>query len=106
MSDATDVVQTEIERQRVAAEAAKEMTRGNLSLGWKIVIGGWFLPIIPILGFFLMVPAALVGGVLGILVWTKGNGGGGLKLILGAWLGTAMASFIWIGIYAAIASRG
>jgi hypothetical protein len=104
MSDTAAAVQAEIDRRRVADQAAAHLTRGNLALGWKLVIAGWLMPIIPILGFFLMIPAAIAGGILGIVAAHKGNLSGGSKLMFTAWLGTALVGVLWVGIYALIAS--
>lgn len=97
-----DALALEIERRRVANEAARQLTSGTLRTGWSIVIAGYCLGVVPIVGLFLMVFTGLAGAIFGILAVIKGNPGGGFKLMAGAWFGTGLVAMVWMGIYTAV----
>lgn len=94
----------EVQRRELAARAAQEVTRTTSSRGWKFVFAAWAMPIIPFLGYVLMAGLAVVGFVHGIMVWSKGNASGGIKLMLTAWFGTAGIAVVWVLIYAFVAA--
>ena len=94
----------EIKRRELAARAAQEVTRPTSSRGWMFVFVAWAMPIIPFLGYVLMFGLAVVGFIHGILVWSKGNASGGIKLMLAAWFGTGGVFLVWLLIYGLVAA--
>ena len=77
-----------VREKQLNLEASRITTAPLLRKGWMLVLLGWGISLIPILGVlgWVMAPACAI--IVGILVVSRGNSGGGLTLLLGAWLGT------------------
>ena len=99
MSVSPQDVSDELHRRSIQSSAAKIETAPLLKNGWRIVFFGWAAPILPVIGIPFLGLFAFVGIVIGIVALVKGNTGGGLKLALIAWLGSAVVGGIWFLLY-------
>lgn len=86
--------------RQLDSEAAKRYTAPLLKTGWMLVLGGWALGLIPIVGMLGWAIAFFGGIVVGIVVMTRGNTSGGLILGLTGWFGTAIVAFVQVLLWA------
>lgn len=97
-------VQAEVDRMKVSEEAARQMTSG---LATTIKIGlpiAWLMPIIPFLGFFLLVFGAVICAILSVLILVKGAKSRGIKYFLISVLGSGAVAIAWIVVYGTVAA--
>ena len=83
-----------VREQQLTLEAGKITTAPLLRKGWTLVFCGWGIGLVPVLGVLGWVMAAVCAILVGILAMTRGNGGGGLALLLGGWLGTLPVALV------------
>lgn len=94
-------VRAEIDRLQVSEEAARQLTNG-FAKAIKIILPiAWLMPIIPFLGFFLLVAGAVISAILSVMIVVKGAKSRGLKYFLISVLGSGAAAILWIMIYGA-----
>lgn len=95
-----DFVQEEWAKRKVQNQVSALETASLVRSGWRILFWGWvILPIIPIIGMIGLYLAAVVAFIISVIVLFKGNTRSGLILLLSAWLGSVLVSFIWAAIY-------
>ena len=82
--------------KQLGIEASKIATAPLLRKGWMLVLAGWGIGLIPLLGIAGWIMAFACGIIIGIVVMTRGNTSGGLILVLSAWLGTIPIALICI----------
>lgn len=102
MSANQENVQSELDRMRATEEAARQMT-GGLAKTIKIVLPiAWLMPIIPILGFFLLGFGAIVCAILSVMISAKGAKSRGVKYFLISVLGSGAVGIVWVIIYGTV----
>lgn len=79
-------------------------TANLLKYGWRCVFVGWALPIIPIVGMFLLAIASVLGQTIGIIAMVRGNASGGLKLLLVGMFGSMAVVLCWVLVYGGVAA--
>jgi hypothetical protein len=79
-------------------------TANLLKYGWRCVLVGWALPIIPVIGMLLLAIVAVIGQVIGVIAMVRGNASGGLKLLLVAMFGSIAVGLGWALVYAVVAA--
>lgn len=84
-------------------QPAIQDTANLLKYGWRCVLVGWALPIIPIVGMFLLAIASVLGQTIGIIAIVRGNASGGLKLLLVAMFGSMAVALCWVLVYGGLA---
>lgn len=83
-----------IRGKQLNLEASKITTAPLLKKGWILVLCGWGVGLVPILGVLGWVFATACAIIISIIVMTRGNTGGGLTLLLVGWLGTIPVALV------------
>lgn len=73
-----------------------------LRTGWILVVAGWLLPVIPLVGLVGLPAGALGGLVCGVIALTRNQERGGLLLLLTALIAAPIVGVVWFLIYMAI----
>lgn len=106
MSTDQGEIANKIRDAQLTAQAAEQITAPLLKKGWKIVFICWALLLIPFVNFVAIPAAFLTAVVVGIIAMSKGNVGGGLKLLLVGWLGTIPLAIVSVLIMTAVGLGG
>ena len=102
MSEYDNAVSQKAREQDINIAAAKMQTAPLMRTGWTVVIVGWALPVIPIIGMAGFVISAFAGIIFGIIVASRGNTTGGILLILAGIFATWIVALVWFLIYMAL----
>ena len=95
-----------IRGKQLHLEASKITTAPLLKKGWMLVFCGWGIGLVPILGVLGWVLAFACAIIIGIIVITRGNTGGGLTLLLVGWLGTIPVALVSLLFWAMFGISG
>ena len=93
MSDQHVLEKMVVEKQ-LSLEASKITTAPLLRKGWTLVLSGWGIGLIPLLGVVGWILALASGVIIGVVVMTRGNTSGGQVLAVTGWFGTAAVALV------------
>ena len=99
MNQHEHAINQQVQEREIAIEAAKRQTAPLIRTGWIVVIVGWLLPIIPLIGMIGFPISILSAFIAGGIAASRGNSSGGVFLMLGGVFGTMLVWLFWILIY-------